>query len=73
MDSQFLGNDKKIIMANIIITGTSRGIGFELVQLFAQEGHNVLALSRNSQRIADLDLPNVHAFPFDFKGIRKIA
>ncbi len=52
-------------MANIIITGTSRGIGFELVQLFAQEGHNVLALSRNAQPVADLNLPNVHAFSFD--------
>ncbi|MGB7394638.1 MAG: short-chain dehydrogenase, partial [Pricia sp.] len=30
-------------MANIIITGTSRGIGFELAQLFADAGHQVLA------------------------------
>ena len=52
-------------MANIIITGTSRGIGFELVKLFAQEGHRVLALSRNAQPITDLKLPNVHAFSFD--------
>lgn len=52
-------------MANIIITGTSRGIGFELVQLFAQEGHNVLALSRNAQPILDLNLPNVSALSFD--------
>jgi NAD(P)-dependent dehydrogenase (short-subunit alcohol dehydrogenase family) len=34
-------------MKNIIITGTSRGIGFELALQFAKEGHNVLALSRN--------------------------
>ena len=52
-------------MANIIITGTSRGIGFELVQLFAQEGHQVLALSRNVKPVDDLGLSNVHAFPFD--------
>jgi len=32
-------------MATIIITGASRGIGFELAQLFAKEGHEVLALS----------------------------
>lgn len=52
-------------MANIIITGTSRGIGLELVKLFAQEGHQVLALSRNAQPVMDLGLSNVHAFPFD--------
>jgi len=54
-------------MANIIITGTSRGIGFELVQLFAKEGHQVLALSRNDTPVSDLKLPNVHAFPFDLE------
>jgi NAD(P)-dependent dehydrogenase (short-subunit alcohol dehydrogenase family) len=34
-------------MKNIIITGTSRGIGNELALKFANEGHNVLAISRN--------------------------
>lgn len=52
-------------MANIIITGTSRGIGLELVKLFAQEGHQVLALSRNAQPVLDLGLSNVHTFSFD--------
>ena len=52
-------------MANIIITGTSRGIGFEMVKLFAQEGHHVLALSRNEKPVENLNLPNVHSFSFD--------
>lgn len=42
-------------MKNIIITGTSRGIGYELALQFANEGHNVLALSRN---IPDLLIQN---------------
>lgn len=50
---------------HIIITGTSRGIGFELVQLFAQAGHQVLSLSRNSERVSALNLKNVTALSFD--------
>ena len=50
---------------NIIITGTSRGIGFELVKLFAKAGHKVLALSRNEAPIYNLGLHNVTTFPFD--------
>ena len=33
-------------MKNIIITGTSRGIGYELALQFANAGHHVLAISR---------------------------
>ncbi|WP_298238466.1 SDR family oxidoreductase [uncultured Algibacter sp.] len=50
---------------HIIITGTSRGIGFELVQLFAKSGHKVLALSRNETPIQNLKLENVTCFSFD--------
>lgn len=35
-------------MKNIIITGTSRGIGYELALQFANAGHNVLAISRET-------------------------
>ena len=50
---------------NIIITGTSRGIGFELVHLFANQGHNVLALSRNAQPVSNLHFDNISSFAFD--------
>ena len=50
---------------NIIITGTSRGIGFELVQFFAKAGNRVLALSRNEKPIQNLNLDNVTCFSFD--------
>jgi len=50
---------------NIIITGTSRGIGFELVKLFAEAGCQVLSLSRNNIPIANLNLSNVTALSFD--------
>lgn len=37
-------------MKNIIVTGTSRGIGMEIALQFAKEGHQVLAISRNSAK-----------------------
>ena len=49
----------------IIITGTSRGIGFEMVKLFAENGHHVLALSRNANPIQNLNLQNVTSLVFD--------
>lgn len=52
-------------MSNIIITGSSRGIGFEMAQLFANEGHQVLALSRNEKPISELKNKNITSFSFD--------
>ena len=60
-------------MKSVIITGTSRGIGFEMVRFFAKAGHRVLALSRNSKPISDLQLPNVTARDFDIANVSEIA
>ncbi|SRX54266.1 SDR family oxidoreductase [Aequorivita sp. CIP111184] len=60
-------------MKNIIITGTSRGIGYEMAKLFFEAGHNVLALSRNSKPISDLKLKNVTALEFDIADESEIV
>jgi len=63
-------------MANVIVTGSSRGIGFELAKLFANEGHQVLALSRNDKPISGLNHTNISSFPFDIsaeKDIQKLT
>ena len=52
-------------MKNIIITGTSRGIGFELAQLFAKNNFNVLALSRNTKPLENLNLKNISTISVD--------
>lgn len=52
-------------MKNVIITGTSRGIGYELVSLFTNAGHNVLALSRNAAPVSGLDISNCRCFSCD--------
>ena len=49
----------------VIITGTSRGIGFELVHLFANAGYDVLALSRNANPVSNLNFDNITALSFD--------
>lgn len=60
-------------MKNVIITGTSRGIGFEMVKLFSEAGHKVLALSRNSKPVSDLKLKNVTALEFDIADQAEIV
>ncbi len=54
---------------NIIITGASRGIGYETAKLFADQGHQVVALSRNEEPIAVLQHPNIHTFSFDITNL----
>ncbi|WP_062062210.1 SDR family NAD(P)-dependent oxidoreductase [Aquimarina longa] len=59
-------------MKNIIITGASRGIGYELSKLLANEGHQVLALSRNEKPIIALQHQNIHAFSFDISNLKDL-
>lgn len=54
-------------MKNIIITGTSRGIGFEMAKQFADAGHRVLALSRNSKPVEKLQHKNITALKFNIE------
>jgi len=51
-------------LKNIIITGTSRGIGYELALQFANAGHQVLAISRNTPQTL-MEHPNVSCLSLD--------
>lgn len=58
---------------NIIITGASRGIGFELAKKLASMGnHNILAISRDSEKLKDLksncirENVEAHLYPIPF-------
>ena len=42
-------------MKNIIITGTSSGIGLELVKIYSEEGFNVISLSRSDLPLNSLN------------------
>ena len=55
-------------MKNIVITGTSRGIGFELAKKFAKNGHQVLALSRNTKPLSDFNHKNITTISVDLSN-----
>ncbi|NJM78469.1 MAG: SDR family oxidoreductase [Flavobacterium sp.] len=59
-------------MKNIIITGTSRGIGYELALQFANEGHQVLAISRKTQK-ALIEHKNITCLPIDISDEKQLA
>ena len=62
-------------MKNVIITGTSRGIGFELAQLFAKNNCNVLALSRNVEPLKTINHKNITTLSVDLSneaGLKKV-
>jgi len=60
-------------MAKVLVTGSSRGIGYELVKLLGEEGHEVLALSRNERPVSLLRSGRVRTFPFDLEKGEDIA
>ena len=53
---------------NIVITGTSRGIGFELAKQFAENGHQVLALSRNPAPLSAINHKNITILSVDISN-----
>ncbi|MBT8236859.1 MAG: SDR family NAD(P)-dependent oxidoreductase, partial [Bacteroidia bacterium] len=59
-------------MANVVITGTSRGIGFELCRIFADRGDKVWALSRNIRPLEEAGFKGVKVIPFDISSVTDI-
>lgn len=57
---------------NIIITGASRGIGFETAQLFLKNNHNVFCLTRNTETLETLTYPNLQIIATDLTSTESI-
>ena len=58
------------IMKNVIITGTSSGLGFELVKKFIAENYNIISLSRSPCSIKS---NLVEHFNFDITSSKSIS
>ncbi|WP_438963112.1 SDR family NAD(P)-dependent oxidoreductase [Nonlabens sp.] len=58
---------------NIVITGTSRGIGFELAKQFASAGHQVITLARKTDSIQALGLNNITALSCDLASEESVS
>ena len=56
---------------NIVITGTSSGIGLELAKFFIKSKHNVLAISRNNSELRKLNLKGLYAVDFDITNYER--
>lgn len=46
----FVGGKIKMRKAYTLITGASEGIGKELAELFAKDGHNLIIVARNEKK-----------------------
>ena len=57
---------------NVIITGASRGIGFETAQLFLKNNHQVFCLTRNTESLENLNSHNLHIISTDLTSTESI-
>jgi len=52
---------------NIVITGAGKGIGFALAKAFLKDNHQVIAISRNIEKLLEIDDSNLFPLSFDLK------
>jgi len=53
---------------NIVITGAGKGIGFALVTAFLKDEHKVVAISRNIEKLLEIDNTNLFPLSFDLQN-----
>ena len=56
----------------VVVTGASKGIGFELVKYLSKNGHHVLAITRNKDSIINLQKNHKHITVLELEITREI-
>ena len=59
-------------MMNVVVTGASRGIGFELVKQFLNAGHTVFCLTRNLEPLKSIAHKNLKSISTDLSSQESI-
>lgn len=64
-----------LTMKNVIITGAGKGIGFALANKFLEEGHRVIAISRNIEALKKIkpDHGELHAVSADITNTTQVV
>ena len=58
-------------MQTIVVSGASKGIGFQICLKAAAEGNKVIALSRNIESLSNIE--NIHPFAVDLLNHKEIV
>ena len=53
---------------NVVITGAGRGIGFAMTKSFLNDGHHVVAISRNIEKLNAIDNSSLFPISFDLQS-----
>ena len=52
-------------MKTAIVTGASKGVGYETVKVLSESGYKVIAVSRNLNELSNLVSNNVETYKLD--------
>lgn len=59
-------------MKTAIVTGASKGVGYETVKLLSKNGYKVIAVSRNLSKVSELESENVETYKLDITNSDEI-
>jgi len=59
-------------MKTAIVTGASKGVGYETVKVLSQNGYKVIAVSRNLSKLSEIASDNIETYSLDITDEKAI-